>query len=82
MLVMFIPRALRLQQSTTAPISRLVTATLLVGSVVVLVIEGLNASGVVFQRSFSGYVVGVLWLLVALGIVFSRLLFLATKPPS
>ena len=41
----------------------------------------LNGIGAGFNRSFSGYFIGLLWLLVAAGLTFTRLLGIAFREP-
>lgn len=51
----------------------------LVLSVAVILSQLLNSLGLVFSRSYSGYFVGLLWLLVAAAVTFARLLSLAFR---
>ncbi len=79
LIAVFLPRLLKLRKSSTSPISRVVTSSLIVGTLITSVLLAGNFLSIGFNRSFSGYIIGVSWLLVGLSLVFSRMLFLAAS---
>ncbi len=77
LIAVFLPRLLELSKSSTSPISRVVTSSLILGTLITAVLLVGNFMSIGFNRSFSGYIIGESWLLVGLCLVFSRMLFLA-----
>lgn len=55
-------------------LSRAVVATVTSLAVAALSVQVLNVLGVIFERGLGGYLIGVLWLLLASGFFFVRLL--------
>jgi hypothetical protein len=71
----------RALQEDESALSRAVVATIASLSFMVLVVQVLNALGVVFKSSFGGYLIGLLWLLVGSGFFFVRLLAVSGLRP-
>ncbi len=53
-----------------------VAASLAAGGLAAAIALSLNTLGVLFERSFTGYLVGLLWLVVASAVFFVRLVYL------
>ena len=65
-------------------LSRITVGILIVGTVLTVGAQVLNSVGVLFQRTFTGYFIGLLWYVLASGMFFIRLVmagFGGTKAP-
>jgi hypothetical protein len=80
-LVLSLMTVFRALQEDESALSRAVVATVASLSVMALLVQVLNAVGIFFRSSLGGYLIGLLWLLVASGFFFVRLLAVSGLRP-
>lgn len=66
--------ALRVWRQDRAAFNGTILATVVFLAVVAVSVQVLNVQGVIFKHSLGGYLVGLIWLLLASGFFFVRLL--------